>query len=508
MKRITAVLTACCLVLGANLAAQPPAGRAAASDLLAPQATADFYADDASALVWQDNSHYDQLLLALEALADHGLNPTHYHLQELNALRDAPRQRDRYATDAWFSAAAHMLYGKLNPTTVEPDWTAASREADLAASLRQALADGDIVASLARFAPRQPQYQTLLDEYRQLRQQSEEPVDAVPAGPVLRSGMIGDRVSALQRRLEQLGVLGPAYQQGLVDVVTDEAVRIFQAMNDLDADGLVGPATLSALNLGPREKLDKLRVNLERWRWLPDDLGQRHVQVNIAGFNVTTWESGVPVRTHLAIVGRTYRKTPVFSDQIEYLVFNPWWEVPPSIAKVDKLPLFRQQPQLVRELGFQVLDRSGQVLDTDSIDWNRVTPGSFSYRLRQEPGENNALGQVKIMFPNAHNVYLHDTPTRGLFEQRQRAFSSGCVRTQFPLELAAWLLQETPGWDRQRIETTVNSGRETRVNLASRVPVHILYFTALSELYGGIRYLDDIYQRDAAVLAGLRAAHD
>jgi L,D-transpeptidase YcbB len=237
-------------------------------------------------------------------------------------------------------------------------------------------------------------------------------------------------------------------------------------------------------------------------------LGRRHVRANIAGFNVSLWNNEELVRTHLIIVGKPYRKTPIFSDEIEYMIFNPWWEVPNTIARKDKLPLFRQQPSLVNELGFQVKDGSGNILDSDTINWNTIRPGTFPYRLRQSPGEQNALGQVKIMFPNIHNVYLHDTPTRGLFANRQRAFSSGCMRTQDPLDLAAWLLEETPGWDKNQIAAAVASGEETRVSLTRRVPVHVLYFTAISEEHGGVRYLDDIYQRDAAVLAGLRMTAD
>ncbi|MEZ5492912.1 MAG: L,D-transpeptidase family protein [Gammaproteobacteria bacterium] len=477
------------------------------STLLAPRATEAFYLDRQPGPAWQDDDLFDQLLTALEGLRDHGLDPEHYHLATLRDLRNDRARRDRYATDAWFSAAAHMLYGKLDPVTVEPDWTAGSREADLNDSLLQALAAGEIAASLTQFAPRQPQYTSLVEHYRQLRQRELEPINTVPAGPTLRSGDYDDRVTVLQQHLDRLGTLDEDYQPGLMDAATVEAVKIFQAQNDLEPDGLVGPATLSALNFGPQQKLDKLRVNLERWRWLPEELGQRHIRVNIAGFTVTTWENGSLLRTHLAVVGKDYRKTPVFSDQIEYLIFNPWWEVPYSIARIDKLPLFRQEPELIRELGFEVLDRNGKALEPDTIDWNSVSQANFPYRLRQAPGEENALGQVKIMFPNAHNVYLHDTPARGLFEQRQRAFSSGCIRTQFPLELSRWLLEGNPGWDRERIDSVVASGQETRVNLTTRVPIHILYHTTVSEPGGGVLFLDDIYQRDAAVLNGLLTPH-
>jgi len=203
---------------------------------------------------------------------------------------------------------------------------------------------------------------------------------------------------------------------------------------------------------------------------------------------------------------KTYRQTPVFSDKIEYIIFNPWWETPYSLARADKLPLFRRDPGAVQRLGFQVLDRSGNIVDPSTIDWNTVSSASFPYRLRQAPGPQNALGQVKIIFPNKYNVYLHDTPTRDLFARSQRAFSSGCLRAQDPIDLSEWLLENTPGWDRKRIDKAVASGKETRVDLAASVPVHVLYYTAVSDGSGGVRYLDDIYERDARVLAGLEVA--
>ena len=192
---------------------------------------------------------------------------------------------------------------------------------------------------------------------------------------------------------------------------------------------------------------------------------------------------------------------------IEYVVLNPWWETPYSLASKDKLPLFKRDPGAVQRLGFQVLDKAGQVVDAATIDWNSIPEGTMPYRLRQAPGVTNALGQVKIIFPNVHNVYLHDTPDRGLFARRQRAFSSGCIRTQNPLDLTAWLLTETPGWDRARIDAAVDSKRETRVDLAVKVPVHVLYMTAISDA-AGVRFVDDIYDRDAAVLAGLKQKAD
>lgn len=471
---------------------------------LAPQAVDEFYSQKPDQQFWANEADYDQLIAALQGLEPHGLNPEHYHLKDLIALKADLVARDRIATDAWFSAAAHMVYGKLDPVSVEPDWTAAGREADLPAYLSSALEQGSIATSLDALAPKQPGYKALLEEYGRVRAQVNTPFEKISGGETLKPGMSGPRVSTLQARLIQLALLDIAQQTGTMDLETDAAIKTYQGQAGLEADGLAGPATLAALNRGPEGEMQQLRVNLERWRWLPDELGRRHVRVNIADFSVTTWEDAAPVRTYLAIVGKSYRKTPVFSDRIQYVVLNPWWETPPSLARADKLPVFQKDPEAVERLGFQVLNAEGGIVDAATLDWNALSARNFPYRLRQAPGTENALGQVKIMFPNKHNVYLHDTPTRGLFAQRQRAFSSGCIRTQDVVDLTAWLLSETPNWGRDLLDQTIATGKETRVNLASRVPVHILYFTAVNESYGGVRYLDDVYQRDGAVLAGLR----
>lgn len=471
---------------------------------IAPVATEQYYSDAGLEQAWSDEN-YTALLSAIEGLADHGLNPEHYGYARLVALREDVEARDRLATSAWLAAASHLLYGKLDPISVEPSWTVAARQADFATVLSYALSTGTVAESLDGFAPRQPIYRLMKAELARLREDLADGTLQVSEGPVLKSGDTGVRVSELQSRLVELGMLAEDSVTGRMDEPTLTAVETFQSSEGLDADGVVGAATLRALNRGPQARIDQVRVNMERFRWLPDDLGRRHLRANIASFDVTAFEDGTPQRTHLTIVGKPYRSTPVFSDQIEYIIFNPWWETPPSLARSDKLPLFQRDPGAVERLGFQVLDSSGAQVSPASIDWNSLTRTNFPYRLRQAPGPLNALGEVKIMFPNPHNVYIHDTPTRGLFSQRQRAFSSGCLRTQDPVELAKWLLEETPDWTPVRVDAAVSSGRETRANLASPVPVHILYLTVVSDETGGVRYLDDIYQRDGAVLAGLRA---
>ncbi|WP_084331897.1 L,D-transpeptidase family protein [Hyphomonas adhaerens] len=252
-------------------------------------------------------------------------------------------------------------------------------------------------------------------------------------------------------------------------------------------------------------QMDQIRVNLERWRWLPHDLGDRSVLANIASFDVTTFEQETPTNRYEAIFGKAQRQTPIFSDKIQYIIFNPWWEIPDSIARNDKLPQFQKNPEIIDRSGYQVLDRQGHKVDPATIDWKAVSPETFPYRLRQAPGPHNALGQVKIMFPNPHNVYLHDTSDKSLFASEQRMFSSGCVRVQNPLDLAAWILKDTPDWDRQTIDAVVNSGKETRVDLTRAVPVYVVYLTTVTNSCGDVTYLKDIYERDAAVLSALKS---
>ncbi len=280
----------------------------------------------------------------------------------------------------------------------------------------------------------------------------------------------------------------------------------FQARHGLAADGVVGAKTLAALNVPVAERMEQIELNLERWRWLPRDLGSRLVVVNIAGFELAAVdEDGRSLEMRVA-VGRSYRRTPVFSDEIRYLVFNPSWEVPATLAVRDKLPEIRQDPGYLEQQGFVVLRGWGEdqrEVDPDEVDWASLGPGNFPYRLRQSPGPLNALGRVKFMFPNRFNVYLHDTPDREVFARSERDVSSGCIRLEKPMELAEWLLAGSARWDRQMIDRVVAAGDETVASLERPVPVHLLYWTAWADDAGVVQFRRDIYGRDAALGAVL-----
>ncbi|MFC3226334.1 murein L,D-transpeptidase [Marinibaculum pumilum] len=284
------------------------------------------------------------------------------------------------------------------------------------------------------------------------------------------------------------------------------AVLRFQRRHGLEPDGVVGPKTLAALNVPLADRIRQVELNLERWRWLPADLGRRYVLVNIAGYDYRLVEDGVEKLYGRTIVGRSYRSTPVFSDKIEYLVFNPKWTVPRRLAVEDKLPQIKEDPDFLRREGFSVYvgwGEDAQEIMPEFIDWHSLSKNNFPYRLVQSPGASNALGQVKFLFPNKYDVYLHDTPSRHLFKRANRAFSSGCIRVEHPLDLAEHLLMSEPGWDRARIDGALQLDRERWITLREPVPVHLLHWTTWRDPDGTLQFRDDLYGRDSRLAQAL-----
>jgi L,D-transpeptidase YcbB len=280
-------------------------------------------------------------------------------------------------------------------------------------------------------------------------------------------------------------------------------VERFQHRHGLEADGAVGRRTLAALNVPVEARIDQLRVNLERTRWVFRDLEPRYLIVNIAGFHAYLMEDGKSVWDSRVVVGTRYRKTPVFKARMTYLVLNPTWTVPPTILKEDIIPAMRRDPGYLASRNMVLLDASGQRVDTADIDLQNLTIRNFPYVVRQEPGPQNALGRIKFMFPNRHFVYLHDTPSRGLFERANRTFSSGCIRVEHPLTLAELLLDDPVNWNRAKIEARLADGKTQTVNLKTPITVFLVYWTAEPEADGEVNFFNDVYRRDAAVLKAL-----
>ncbi len=462
------------------------------------------------------------LLELLRQIDQHGLDASDYHLSQLeekaarasregSALALGDRSDlELLATDVALLLAAHMLAGRVNPESVDPEWNAQRRERDLAEFLFSALAGNDLSAAFRGLLPEAPGYEQLRRCYLRWRNQA-KPWQPVPAGPLLKRGDSGPRVRALRERLllEPDLPLEPLVQGELFDESLERAVKAFQGRYGLDTDGKVGSASLEALNQSLESRLRQMAVNLDRWRWLPQNLGKRHILVNIAGFDCRVVENDQTLLRMDVVVGRNYRRTPVFSGNMTYLVLSPAWEIPPELAIKDKLPLIRKDPAYLGEQHIRVLSGWGadaREVDPASVDWRRVGVGNFRYRLRQDPGPWNALGQVKFMFPNKFNIYLHDTPAKELFAKSERAFSSGCVRVSRPLELAELLLQGMADWARESIRAAMESGKERTVPLPKPIPVHLLYWTAWVDEDGQLNLRKDIYGRDALVDQALNEA--
>jgi len=451
----------------------------------------------------------DQLVAAIRDAEADGLDPADYHLATIEKLRrEAPGSDDLdlVLTDALARLGYHVLFGKVDPEELDPNWnfTREIPNFDAAKTLQDAIDAKDLRQAIVDAKPQHALYTTLkvaLAKYREIAKAGGW--ESIPAGPTLRTGDTGPRVAALRARLAATDD-APAQGDTLDDALAN-AVKKFQARHGLTGDGIAGASTIEEMNIPVTARIDQLRVNLERGRWLLHDIGDDFVAVNIAGFQLyliknekIAWETPVQV-------GKPYRATPVFRSRLTYLVFNPTWTVPPGILANDILPAQKRDRGTLRKKGLEVLDMKGNPVDASSIDWSNVTASRFPYMLRQGPGPGNALGRVKFMFPNDHAVYLHDTPSKSLFDKDERAFSSGCIRVRDPLKLAEILLDGQKGWDRAAIDRTIATGKTTSVSLAKPIPVWLTYWTAWVDADGAVEFRRDLYGRDAKVRTSLEA---
>lgn len=347
------------------------------------------------------------------------------------------------------------------------------------------------------FSPQTPGFiQQAINDYRQIAATGGWPI--VPANEKLRLGNQSRNVMILRERLVKSGDLNPSSgRSDVYDSWVDGAVKRFQARHGLPADGVMGKYTYAAMNIPASIRLGQLETNLVRLRSMSGYLGDRYVMVNIPAAQIEAVSNGVVESRHTAIVGKTDRQSPIIASKIYELNLNPYWTSPKSIVRKDLIPLMRKDPQYLANNNIRIFRwDSDEEIAPESIDWN--TDEAVNFRFRQEPGKINAMGSVKINFPNPHAVYMHDTPQQSLFSRLLRFESSGCVRVQNVRDLITWLANETPGWDRRAIEREIESGNRTDVKLASAVPVYWNYITAWSTQPGVVQFRDDIYSRDGA----------
>ncbi len=446
-----------------------------------------------------------ELLVRIAAAHEHGLCPMHYGMPWLrDALSAVPADGphevaalDVALTSAFAEYVMHMTQG----IDALGDGRTPVQTGDVVAVLSELGDPRQTVDVLESLAPPHPEYRRLRDAlaaYRAIFLRGGWPT--LPDDMRLVPGDVA-QAALLERLAARLRIAGAlrrpaALPTSSYDGVLVEAIREFQARHGLVVDGIIGPATLGALNVPAAERVDQLAINLNRWRRLPHDLGARHVHVNIPAYRLRVIVNGHEQLQMKTVVGRPATPTPAFSDHIRYVAFNPYWNVPASIARNELIPQAHEDPAALESAGFEVVDgwaENAPVLDPRDVDWDQ---DRFGYRLRQRPGPRNALGLVKFMFPNTYSVYLHDTPARHLFGRHRRTLSHGCVRVEKPAALATALLGPDRSWTREQVEHAMARRTRQTVSLLEPVPVHLTYFTAWVE-DGKVQFRSDIYGWDA-----------
>ena len=400
-----------------------------------------------------------------------------------------------------FSAAAikyaqDAFGGRVNPLDVNPTWTIAPKRINEAELLVKLAGSDDPGQILLDMSPKQREFIALRSVLSRFYDGSV--IDAavtIPEGSSLKPGMKDERVTLLRQRLDvpEPEIPETAGAEAQADISYDEplveAVKAFQSSLGLAADGVVGPATVAALNGGAATTKEDIIANMERWRWEPDDYGRFEVEVNIPEFRLWIKKDGEVVHTTRVVVGTAKNQTPVFNDMIKHVVTNPYWNVPSSIKANEIKPNLLANPGYLDSQNMEML-YGGKVVNAAAIDWTQTNIQQF--HIRQRPGSRNALGQVKFLFPNQHDIYLHDTPSKSLFARTFRAYSHGCVRVENPMDFAGALLALEPKLTRATLEASFGA-TERWFNLENRIPVHLSYFTLRVDEDGTIRSYGDVY---------------
>jgi L,D-transpeptidase YcbB len=474
-----------------------------------------YYQTYGGELLWLGSGRASAFISRLKNAEADGLDPNDYPSKQLATLSAGGPSTDKrgfaiielYFSAAFLEYASDLKVGRFLPSKIDPSFFIEGRAIDQLSALKSLERADSIDQFFDESQPPGRNYAALriaLAKHRAIA--AKGGWSAVPLGDPIRPGTTDPRVPAIRARLsltEGASTKVTAAEAQVHDNALVEAVKRFQASQGLDVDGVIGSTTIVAMNVPVQERINSIILAMERLRWMPEDLGQQYLIVNIAGFELRRINAGEVEERMAVVVGKPYHRTPVFSDRIRFLEFNPYWNVPPDIAVKEELPTLRSNAAGRAAQGFEAI-RGDQVIDVRSVDWASVGAGRFPYQLRQRPGTNNALGRVKFMFPNPHNVYLHDSPAHSLFGRSVRAFSHGCIRLSKPLELAEQVLRvgAVKGWTKERIDAVVASAKTTVVNLREPLPVHITYLTAWVD-DGVANFRQDIYGHDAKLLAAL-----
>jgi len=460
----------------------------------------------------------EDLVEVLQNSFTDGLNPDDYKVAEILTLWDQSNIASRVRLDVLLTMVlgryvADMREGSADPCLLDPKLFAAARdkEVDLFTVVQNGLNSPDIKIFLRSQAPTHANYTGLkkaLTKYRSMLEQGEW--DDIPTGKTIRTGMTDPRLPLICNHLQRSGDLASIPDQCTVYTQQIEAaVTLFQHRFQLEPDGVIGKKTVAALNIPISRLVRKIIINMERWRWLPHSLNGKRIFVNIAGFQLFgATDEQVQIRMPV-IVGKKYHETPVFTGMMKYLVINPYWNIPDSIAVKEIVPHMIHNPNYLREKHIRIFrgwSENAPQIDPATINWLTIGKGIKRYRLRQDAGPTNALGRIKFIFPNPYHVYLHDTPARQLFKRSNRSFSHGCIRVSRPLDLAVYVLKNMKKHlDKEQLQQLIDTGKRKVILLDRRIPVHVLYRTVRVTPKGTTFFYPDIYGRDALLARALFA---
>lgn len=409
---------------------------------------------------------------------------------------------DFLLTSAYLTYASHLLSGKILPNESE-SWFPERRKKDLAPHLDTALTQKNIKESLKDLLPKHIAYRKLRDVLHDFNGLSEDDWTVITPTNGIKEGDKDNEVFKLKKRLVLSKDLDEknleSKDSSLFNGSVTKALISFQARHGLEESGKLDEKTLGAINVPLKERKDQIKLNMERMRWLPDEFGERYLLVNIPEFKFRIYEQEKVVMEMRVIVGKTFNATPIFSDEMEYIDFSPTWTVPKSIAVEEMLPKLIEDPEFLTRNNFTLYEsweKDAEPIEPEDVKWKKVSEEDFNYRIVQNPGEGNALGAVKFMFPNNLDIYLHDTPTGHLFDRRERNFSHGCIRVEKPVDLAEYLLKDNANWDREKINEAMKQDEPQQVVLSEKLPIHLVYWTTWIDDSGRLNFRDDIYQHD------------
>ncbi len=446
------------------------------------------------------------LMAAIRAAGDHGLNPDWYGAAVLE--RAIAAGDEKTLSDAFAAYASDVSTGRVNANRVDKDIDIQQRKVSRGDLLKAAAEAPDFAAWLAALPPRgdYPALQKVLADLRARR--ATEAYTPLPGGDALKPNMIDSRVPVLRKRLGELGLAVPA--AGAVANLYDEplaaVVKTYQETKGLTVDGVIGHNTMRSLNTSIDDRIDQVIANLERRRWLPENLGSRYVFVNAGDYSMVFVDGGQKVFESLVIVGTPKNPTPEIQSVMRGFQTNPHWTVPQSISGEEYLPMLRRDPYALQNNGFKIYSSwsdNDSEIDPASIDWSSINPKAFPYRIRQEPGAGNALGYIFFPFQNNYGIYMHDTATRWLFTEGSRNFSHGCIRLQNPLDFVQKVFGSRAGFDKGKVQQVINAGQQAHYTFPESVTLYVTYRTVTAGADGTAVFRDDVYGRDKRVVQAM-----